>query len=146
MESIDNERLIDFYNNNSKSKLQSLFPFTSTAALNGVYYAIDDGAYNINLPCVVAFDKIILIDESYLFLDLEPDNIEEYRVKVIDAFYADGSVYILIQDLLTDKKRIISHLIERSKDIYSWFLIDIDYFNCLKSQKMEDNELLEFEF
>ena len=41
-------------------------------------------------------------------MDLETDEIEEYNVNVLDAFYKDGSAYILIQDVATDIKRIIS--------------------------------------
>ena len=67
MNSIDYDQLIDYHNNNSKRKLQDLFPYHSTVAgLNGVYYAIEEGeSYYINTPCVVAFDKIILKDETY---------------------------------------------------------------------------------
>jgi hypothetical protein len=130
MKSIDNERLIDYHNNNRNRKLQDLFPYNSTlAGLNGVYFSIDDGnAYYINTPCIVAFDKIILKDETYLLIDLESDEIEESQVKVLDAFYNDGSVFILTHDLLSDQKRIISQFIECSKDVFPWFLIDPDFF------------------
>ena len=85
-------------------------------------------------------------------LDLETDEIEEYNVKVLDAFYKDGSAYILIQDVATDIKRIISLFLERSVNKCPWFLIDADYLHStLKGTEnhttmADEQELLEFDY
>ena len=140
MKSIDNEQLIDYYNNNSKRKLQDLFPFHSTlVGLNGVYVTSDDGkSFYVNTPCIVASNKTIIKDETYLLIDLEIDDpqIEEYRVKLPDAFYYDGSVNLLVQDIETIKKRVVTQFLERPMDICPWFLFDLDYLHkTLKSAK-----------
>ncbi len=152
MNSINYSQLIDYHND--KSKLQDIFPFHSTlAGLNGVFVAnIDNESFYINTPCIVAFDKTIIKDETYLLLDLETDEIEEYRVKVLDAFYKDGSAYILILDIETDKKRVISLFLESPIEICPWFLIDADYlrksFKSIKNNVIvvDDNKLLEFDY
>ena len=157
MNSIDYEQLIDYHNNNDKRKLQDLFPFNSTVAgLNDVYVASDDGkSFYINTPCIVASNKTIIKDITYLLLDLETDDhqIEEFNVKVLDAFFTDGSVYILIQDLLIDKKRIISQFLDSHTHYCPWFMIDVNYLHSTPiSAKnhgnilVEEQELLEFDF
>ena len=64
---------------------------------------------------IVASNKTITKETIYVLLDLETNDhhIEEFNVIVLDAFYNDGSVYLLVQDLLTDKKRIISQFLDR---------------------------------
>jgi hypothetical protein len=153
MNSINYNQLIDYHND--KRKLQDLFPFHSTlAGLNGVFVAnIDNESFYINTPCIVAFDKTIIKDETYLLIDLETDEIEQYRVKFLDAFYKDGSAYFLVLDVSTDKKRVINQFLDPHTYNCPWFLIDLNYLHSTPiSAKnhgnilVEEQELLEFDF
>jgi len=74
-------------------------------------------------------------------------------VKVIDAFIIDGSVYILIQDVETNKKRIIDQSLELPTNTFTWFLIDVDFLHrTLKRYETQvamladEQKLLEFDF
>ena len=134
MDYINTEDLINYHNTYPYRKLQDLFPFHSTVAgLNDVYVASDDGySFYINTPCIVALDKTIIKNKTYLLLDLETDDhqIDAFNVKVLDAlFYKDGSVYILVQDIETDKKRIISQFLDSHTHYCPWFMIDVNYLH-----------------
>ena len=156
MNKINTEELINSHSRQPYNKLQDMFPFNSTeAGLNGVYVASDEGkSFYINTPCIVTSNKTITKETNYV-LDLETNDhhIKEFNAKVLDAFFTDGSVYILIQDLLTNKKRIISQFLDRPLDKCPWFLFDLEYLHkTLKSKNnhgdmlVGDKELLEFNF
>ncbi len=87
MKHISKDELINYNNRHPDRKLQDLFHLNSEAeSLDDIYVASDDGnLFYINTPCIVASSKTIIKDETYLLLDLETDEIEEYRVKLLDA-------------------------------------------------------------
>ena len=125
MDHINKEELINYHNIHPYKKLQDLFPVNLAAKdLEGIYNASDDGnSFYINTPCIVALDKTIIKNKTYLLLDLYTDDhqIEEYRVKLLDAVYHDGSVNLLVQDIETDKKRIISQFLDSHTHYCPWF-------------------------
>jgi hypothetical protein len=78
-------------------KLQDLHPFDETIlGLNGIYHTIGDSSYFINSPCILAANKIITKGKTYILVDNpKGTGIKMSDVKLLDAYYKDGLVYLL---------------------------------------------------
>ena len=117
-----------------RKRLQDYFPYNKTiVGLEGHFTPIGDNKFYINSQCIAAYNKTIITGHTYILLNRKIYDLqnESSCVKLVDAFYHNGSVYLQVQDLLTKRNRVISQDFECPKDKCSWLLIDVDYLNRL---------------
>ena len=153
-------------------KLQDLHPIDSALiGLNNFYHVIGDNGFYINSDCIMTPRKIITRGKKYLVASTTPkcsDTIVQ-QVKLLDAYYSKGYVYLFVMDLQTDRVSIVDLFIECPEDQCMWLLYDLKDFNKLKDYQaiksycgigddakkkpldncktnINDNDLLDFDF
>jgi len=62
----------------------------------------------------------------------KPGTIVLHQVKLLDAYYNKGYVYLFVMDLRTDRVYIVDLCMECPKDKCTWLLYDLNDFNKLK--------------
>lgn len=96
-------------------KLQKLYPFDETLlGLKGIYHTIGDRSHFINSECIQTPHKIITKGKQYIITSTTPkfsDTILQ-QVKLLDAYYSKGYVYLFVMDLQTDRVSIVDLFIE----------------------------------
>ena len=103
--------------------------------LNNLYVVDNEGNYYINLPAIMATDKTIKRNNTYLLIVHSDKNSKMYPVILLDVYFEDGFVHLNVQDIRTQKKFAIDHCIECAETKCTWRLIDMDYLNELLDYK-----------
>lgn len=122
-------------------KLQQRFPYDATIlGLNGTYQTIGKYSFYINSPCVLATDKTITIGKEYvLFSYLKETEIEISDVNLVDAYYFEKVINLIVRDIRSYRVSYIDQCIECSENDCKWVLIDINYFiDRMNTQAIED--------
>jgi len=148
-------------------KLQDLFPFDSTVVgLNSIFTIVGDDSFFINSPCILVTDKIITIAKEYTLFETPPDaKTKMSDVKLVDVYFFEGIIYLILQDIQSQRVFTIDHCLECPENDCTWVLIDLNLFineieiqqycgNCDdkgKNNRAEGNpkindDLLEFDF
>jgi len=153
-------------------KLQDLHPIDSTIlGLDNVYHKIGEHSYFINSGRIQTPKKIITKNKQYLLASTSPQGFDAIvqQVKLLDAYYSKGYLYLFVMDLQTDQVYILDLCMECPEDKCTWLLYDLKNFNKLKdyqaiisycgkgaktnknsvarsNYKDGNNDLLEFEF
>jgi hypothetical protein len=96
--------------------------------LNNLYVIDYEGNYYINSPAIMATDKTIKRNNTYLLIVHPDKNSKMYPVILLDAYFEDGFVHLNVQDIRTQKKFTIDHCIQCPETRCKWVLIDLDYF------------------
>jgi hypothetical protein len=120
-------------------KLQDQYPFDSAiVGLNGIYSTVGENSFFINSLCIVAEDHIITRGQNYLLCGSPDGNDVEFNeVKLLDAFYYDTSVNLIVQDLLSGIKYTITQCLECGEIHCNWMLVDTNFL--LKKVKGEEH-------
>jgi len=110
-------------------KLQDQYPFDSAiVGLNGIYSIVGENSFFINSLCIVAEDHIITRGQNYLLCGSSDGNDVEFNeAKLLDAFYYDTSVNLIVQDLLSGMKYTVTQCLECDEVPFHWMLVDISY-------------------
>jgi hypothetical protein len=152
-------------------KLQDLHPYDSAiVGLNNIYLVKYNGDFYINSPCIMATDKTIRTGKTYVLVDnYKETGVRITEVKLIDVYYDDGVINLIIQDIIAHKIFIRSQYFKCPQIHCNWILIDLDFFinemnakiiqsYCGKCTNMKNksvvdsylkrpiNDLLEFDF
>jgi hypothetical protein len=155
----------------TKMRLQNLHPFDSAVVgLNGIYFVDYKGDFHISAKFILVANKTLSVERTYVLI--EPFNEKKSivrQVRLKDAYYDDGIIYLVVQDINLHKTFRISQYIKCPRKPY-WILIDLNYItdkinaraiqsycgkcndtngNSIddsKSKQSLDDDLLEFEF
>jgi hypothetical protein len=138
--------------------------------LNNLYVVDNDGNYFINSKSIMVANKTVSSGKTYL-LNVHPiyKDGKLYAIKLLDVYYQDERVNLIVRDIITQRIFKIDDCIECSEHHCTWMLIDLDFFidimnakavrqYCGKydntnnkpvaesNHKLNPNDLLEFEF
>lgn len=151
-------------------KTQDLNPYDATLAGPNNFHTVYHNSYYVNSSCVLATEKIITIGKEYVVFDNTTDKgIKMSDVMLVGCYYRNGIIYLIVQDIRSQRVFTINHYIDCPENDCTWILIDIDYFidkmnikaiqsycgNCTDpkkkpnaeiNHKSDPDELLEFEF
>jgi hypothetical protein len=152
-------------------KTQDLFPYNSfIVGINNLYHTVDSNSFYINSNCILATEKKITIGKVYIILtNTTDDGFKMFDVNLVDCYYLDGIINLIVQDIRSQRRFTIDHCIEPPEGDCTWVLIDLNYFidkmnekaikqycgKCNDPQKKPNTEinhksnhddLLEFEF
>ena len=97
--------------------------------LNNLYVVDNDGNYFINSKCIMVANKTISSGKTYL-LNVHPTEKDGklYAIKILDVYYQDERVNLIVRDIITQRIFKIDDCIERTEHPCTWMLIDLDYF------------------
>jgi hypothetical protein len=110
-------------------KLQDKHPFDSAiVGLNGTYTTVGEDSFFVNSPCIIAKDQIITRGLNYQLYDSPIGYTGEHNeVKLLDVFYRDSSVNLIVQEPLSGMKYSVSQCLECEEVPCHWILVDISY-------------------
>jgi hypothetical protein len=150
---------------------QDLHPYDSAIlGLDKLYIVDHKGDFYINSPCIMATDKTISRGTNYLLVDHQGIRVKMTKVGLIDCYFDDGVINLIVQDISTQETFMIDQPIECTEIDCKWILVDFNYFidkmntkairkycgkchdfneksiDYNKSKQKPEDDLLEFEF
>jgi hypothetical protein len=120
-------------------KLQDLHPYDSAiVGLNNIYRVDYKGDFFINAPFIISSNKKISTGSTYVLIysGYNKKSIV-HPVHLMDVYYDDGVIFLIVQDIASQVTFTIDQQIECTRDHYKWILIDLD---CLVEEL--DREIL----
>ena len=109
-------------------KLQDLHPFDSfIVGIKNIYYIDYKGNFHINAKFIIVANKTLSTGSIYVLIEsFNGKKSIVYQVRLKDAYYDDGTINLIVQDIVSHEPFTIDQRIECTKDHYKWILIDID--------------------
>jgi hypothetical protein len=151
-------------------KAQDRYPYDSaTLGMNGIYQTIGNDSFYINSNFIASTGNVITVGKEYLlfFRPNEPD-IKMFYIILVDCYYSESSINLIIQDIHSKGVYNITHQLECPENTCKWLLVSIDFIidkldkkiiqdycgDCDNNKKYPDvhanpmskDDLLEFEF
>lgn len=110
-------------------KLQDLHPYDSAiVGLNNLYRVDYKGDFFINAPFIISPNKKISTGSTYVLIYApHGKNKKVHLVGLIDAFDDDGTINLIVRDILSQETFTIDQQIECTGDHLKWVLIDFDF-------------------
>ncbi len=110
-------------------KLQDLHPYDSfIVGINNIYFIDYQGDFHINAPFIIAANKTISTGNTYILINSRNNtNCTTQPVKLLDAYYDDGVIFLIVRDITSQKGFTIDQKIECTGDHYKWLIIDLDF-------------------
>ena len=107
-------------------KLQDRFKYDPTlVGLEGKYEAVGDDGFLIVSKCIMVADQIITTGQTYFLVERdEQKNPSATFVKLVDCFYFQDMVYLLVVDAVSGVVRLLNHTLENGLTICKWKLVD----------------------
>jgi hypothetical protein len=105
----------------------------------------------------MVIDRIVTTGETYFLFSYNDNQLSTSSiVKLIDTFYYNNQVYLLLTDLLTDEVLLRNHPLNMSENKCQWKLFDVDTLRDILFAKSElkyperayhnNDDLLEFDY
>ena len=109
-------------------KLQDLHPYDSAiVGLNNVYRVDYKGDFFINAPFIIAPNKTISTGNTFvLIFSPNSKNKKVYLVGLLDAYYDDGVIFLIVRDFASQETFSINQYIKCPQNPCKWVLIDFD--------------------
>jgi len=105
--------------------------------LNDLYIVTNEnGNFFINSSKIIADDKTIKINSTYLLVDSSKGkSIKMYSVVLMDCSCQDNVIYLIVRDLQTQREFNVDYFIDDGEINGLSVLIDMDYLNELLDYK-----------
>ena len=109
-------------------RLQDLFPYDAVIlGLLQVYHGVGLDSFFINQPCIMIKDRIVTTGVTYFLFSYDDNQlVTSSIVKLIDTFYYNDHIYLLLTDLLSDKVLLLNHGLNNVQPRCQWKLFDVD--------------------
>ncbi len=109
-------------------KLQDLHPYDSfIVGILNIYFVDYKGNFHIQAKFIMVDNETLSTGCTYVLI--ESFNTKKYivrQVRLQDAFYSDGSIFLLVKDISSLETFIIDQQIKCTRDHFKWVLIDLD--------------------
>ena len=105
--------------------------------LNDLYIVTNEnGNFYINSSKIIADDKTIKINSTYLLVDSSKGkSIKMYSVVLMDCSCQDNVIYLIVRDLQTQREFNVDYFIDDGEIKSFWVLIDMDYLKMFWDYK-----------
>ena len=116
-------------------KLQDLHPTDSTLhGLDNVYHTIGEQSHYINSECIQTPKKIVTKAKQYIIASTSSQGSDTivHKIRLLDAYYNKGYVYMFVLDLQTDRVYIVDLCVECTNKHCTWVLYDLKDYDKLK--------------
>jgi len=136
-------------------RFQDLYPYDAfILGIENLYYTVGDDGFFINSKCICTPNYIVAIGKNYVL----KDNYSRAIIELIDVYYRDGIVHIIVRDILKKCIKVVKCPIPEEKvHECPWKLLDMEYIADNHLVKTNDNsltntvkkmnyDLLEFDF
>lgn len=109
-------------------KLQNFFPEDfALLGLNDTYNTVGDHSHYINSQSIQTPQNVITQGRDYLIASTPPQRskVIVHRVKLLDAYYHNGYVHLLVIDKVTDSVYFVDINVECPEKEGDWVLFDV---------------------
>ncbi len=112
----------------TKMRLQNLHPYDSfIVGINNIYFVDYQGNFHINAPFIIAPNKTICTGSTYVLIYAHhTKKCIVHQVKLEDAYFDEGSIFLIVRDVLSQESFTIDQMIKCTEDHYKWILMDFD--------------------
>ena len=110
-------------------KLQDYFPYQPTSFINTIFHPINDDSFYIKSPSIRSDGQVVKVGQTYMMIGKPLECSAELRAVILmDVFYKDSFVNLVILDIKTQDASTISIPIDTDFQIGEWQLLDLKYF------------------
>lgn len=111
-----------------------------------VFKRLSDNSYYVNSPCFLTIPAKT-IQQNAIYLKAEGCHFDS--IKILNVYFEDGLIHLLIEDLKTNRIYSISHIIGENYPciwwLLSWDYLENEMMNRIKND-YNNNTLMEFDF
>jgi hypothetical protein len=95
-----------------------------------IFKKIGNNTFFVNSSSILATQKLITVGEDFVLIDNTKDNGSKIReVKLVDSYYRNGIVHLIVRDFRTQRVFTLDHCIEYPEsDNCPWVLANMHYF------------------
>jgi len=102
---------------------------SAVVGLNDLYIETSEGDYYVNAKKIMVAEKTIRTGRTYLLVDSSNDNaVKVYSVVLVDVYCQDNVIYMIVQDLITQRIINVNYFIDDGEIKGLYMLIDMDFF------------------
>jgi hypothetical protein len=102
---------------------------SAVVGLNDLYIETSEGDYYVNAKKIMVAEKTIRTGRTYLLVDSSNDNaVKVYSVVLVDVYCQDNVIYMIVQDLITQRIFNVDYFIDDGEIKGLYMLIDMDFF------------------
>jgi hypothetical protein len=133
-------------------KLQDRFPYDPTLlGLEGLYEPLGTDSFLIDSKCVMVADQIVSTGDTYFLIERDENKkVGATFVKLLDAFYYNDMVYLLVVDTVSDVVRLLNHTLDNGLTTCKWKIVDTfsveQIMDKKYNRKIEPNASNQIEF
>lgn len=136
-------------------KIQDFFPFDSAiVGMENLYSEVGENSFYAQSGSIISKDKILTRGKKYLVFDIPTKaGITISEVILIDTFYFESCIHLIVENIETQRISFISFPAECPENNCTKCLVDINYFidrineraimqycGCAKKSKKAKNE------
>ncbi len=114
-------------NNNSFKATNIMDNNTTNANLRKKLHQLTSKTYELDLPFILTTGKLLKIGMPYLYLEKLTGGNSIKAVRLIKIWQESDAVFLLIQDIVTLKKIVISFSLTYDGGYWLWSLADFEY-------------------
>jgi hypothetical protein len=110
-------------------RLQDRHPYDSfPVGIHNIYYIDYRGDFHINAPFILAHNKTIRTGNTFVLIySPNSKNKKVHLVGLLDAYYDDGVIFLIVRGIASWDTFTIDQQIECTGDRFKWVLIDFDF-------------------
>ncbi len=100
---------------------------SAVVGLNNIYRVDYKGDFFINAPFIIAPNKTISTGNTFVLI-FSPNNKNRkvHLVGLLDAYYDDGVIFLIVRDIMSQETFSINQYIKCPQNPCKWILIDFD--------------------
>ena len=117
-------------------RLQNRFQYDATLlGLEGKYEPIGNDSFLISSECVKVKQNVVTTGNTYFFVESDENQaVSATAVKLLDCFYFNGRVYLMLIDVFKGEVMLRNHKLDSGQKC-SWRLADTHFMNYLMDSK-----------
>jgi len=114
-------------NNNSFKASNNMDKNTTNTTFRKKLHQITCNTYELDLPFILTTGKLLKIGMPYLYLEKLTGGNSIKAVRLIKIWEESDAVFLLIQDIVTRKKFVVSFNLRYDGNFWLWSLADFGY-------------------
>lgn len=110
--------------------LQDYFPADLTLlGLRNLFSEVGENSFYVQSGCIISKDKILTKGKHYIIFDIPTkSDIKMTEVILIDLFYYEGNIHLIVQDINTHRVSKVRFSLGCPETNCTRFLVDVNYF------------------
>ena len=110
-------------------KLQHFIPIEeSDTGLKSIYHPVGDDSFFINYPYIHTENQILTTGNTYILIKSSKYiGVELLQVVLVDVILKNEAIYLIVEDLKTNKKYKLMLVLDNFEVKCQWILLNLTY-------------------